>query len=37
MHCVGGRNPSVTGCAVPASPIPFVPSGHFPLTRGIGL
>ena len=22
---------------MPASPIPFVPSGHFPLTRGIGL
>ena len=23
--------------AMPASPIPFVPSGHFPLIRGIGL
>ena len=23
-------------CAVPPSPIPFVPSGHFPLIRGIG-
>ena len=23
--------------SLPASPIPFVPSGHFPLTRGIGL
>ena len=25
------------GFAVPPSPIPFVPSGHFPLIRGIGL
>ena len=28
---------SVTGFARATFPIPFVPSGHFPLTRGIGL
>ena len=27
---------SVTGFARATFPIPFVPSGHFPLTRGIG-
>ena len=33
----GGAESLSHGCAVPASPIPFVPSGHFPLIRGIGL
>ena len=33
----GGAESLSHGFAVPASPIPFVPSGHFPLIRGIGL
>ena len=33
--CVGILQSSPA--AMPASPIPFVPSGHFPLIRGIGL
>ena len=31
------KNGIPQSASLPASPIPFVPSGHFPLTRGIGL
>ena len=41
-YCVGigktwGRILPSRASPVPPSPIPFVPLGHFPLTRGIGL
>ena len=35
--CPKNGIPQSSPSAMPASPIPFVPSGHFPLTRGIGL
>ena len=31
------KNGIPQSASLTASPIPFVPSGHFPLTRGIGL
>ena len=34
-RCRGGYDPP--GLPPLGLPIPFVPSGHFPLTRGIGL